>query len=53
VADVVDRLVRHATGQRSVADHRDDVAVRVGAQVARTAMPYAYESTVEAWLFSM
>ena len=34
VADVVDRLVRHPAGERAVADHRDDVTVRVGAQIA-------------------
>ena len=34
VADVVDRLVGHSPGQRAVADHRNDVAVRVGAEVA-------------------
>ena len=34
VADVVDRLVGHTAGQRPVADHRNDVAVRVGAEVA-------------------
>ncbi len=30
VADVVERFVDHAAGQRAVADHRDDVAVRIG-----------------------
>ena len=34
VADVVERLVGHAAGQRAVADHGDDVAVRVDAEVA-------------------
>jgi hypothetical protein len=34
VADVVDRLVGHATGHRTVADDGDDVTVGVGAEVA-------------------
>ena len=34
VADVVEGLVGHTTGQRTVADHGDDVAVRVDAEVA-------------------
>ena len=34
VADVVQGLVRHAAGQRPVADHGDDVAMIVGAEVA-------------------
>jgi hypothetical protein len=34
VADVVERLVRHAAGHAAVADDGDDVAVRVGAGVA-------------------
>jgi hypothetical protein len=34
VADVVQRLVRHAAGHAAVADDGDDVAVRVGAGIA-------------------
>ena len=34
VAEVVQRLVGHAAGHRAVADHGDDVAVRVDAGVA-------------------
>ncbi len=34
VADVVERFVGHATGERAVADHGDDVAVRVDPEVA-------------------
>jgi hypothetical protein len=50
--DVVDRLPRHAAGQRAVTDHRDRMPVGSPRRRRALAIPSAHDKAVEAWEFS-